>query len=218
MECHMKFFQFPVFRDITEDEFNELQKNHYLRNAIYEKHAVILRAGHITNEFGIVMEGSVHIENIDLWGNKSILSDVETGQIFAETYALCREPLMVDVVAADHVKILFFNLYAAFAPQNQLKSWYGKLSHNLLTASTQKNLLLSSRIFCNASKTIRGRVLTYLSMQAARNNSTSFAIPFNRQQMADYLNVDRSALSGELCKMRDEGLLSFHKNRFELKR
>lgn len=214
----MKIFQFPVFKDITEDELHEMQENHYLRKAIYEKHTTILRAGHITDEFGIVMAGSVHIENIDLWGNKSILSDVRTGQVFAETYALCREPLMVDVVAADHAEILFFNLHAAFAPQNQIKSWYGKLTHNLLAVSIQKNLLLSSRIFCNASKTIRGRVLTYLSMQAAKSNRTSFTIPFNRQQMADYLNVDRSALSGELCKMRDEGLLSFHKNFFELKR
>lgn len=213
----MEILQFPVFKEFTEKEIIWMQENHYLRQAAYGKQDTIFHAGQLTHEFGIVLSGSVHIENIDLWGNRSILSDAGAGQVFAETYALSREPLMVDVIAAEPAQILFLNLQAAFALQNQAKTWYKKLSHNLLMASAQKNLVLSSRIFCTSSKTIRGRVLTYLSMQAVKNNSTRFSIPFNRQQMADYLNVDRSALSGELCKMRSEGLLEFHKNEFELK-
>ena len=80
----------------------------------------------------------------------------------------------------------------------------------------QKNLILSQRIFCTAPKTIRSRLLIYLSAQARRVGSDSFAIPFDRQQLADYLNLDRSALSKELGKMRDEGILEFHKNQFRL--
>lgn len=86
----------------------------------------------------------------------------------------------------------------------------------MLSISVKKNLTLSRRIFCTSPKTIRERLLTYLSSQAGRSGSSTFHIPFNRQQMADYLNVDRSALSKELGKMRDEGLLTFHKNRFTL--
>lgn len=209
--------QIPIFQTITEEEYSEMQGCRLMRQAAYEKQDTVLHAGHMTQEFGIVLSGSVHIENIDLWGNRSILSSVGAGGVFAETYALSGEPLMVDVVAAAPARILFFNLSAAFAPQNRAKSWYQKLSHNLLLASAQKNLALSDRIFCTSSRTIRGRVLTYLSMQAARQGSTAFTIPFNRQQMADYLNVDRSALSGELGEMKKDGLLEFRKNWFELK-
>ena len=92
-----------------------------------------------------------------------------------------------------------------------------KLLRNLLTVSMRKNLSLSQRIFCTTPKTVRGRLLTYFSAQAARCGRMEFEVPFNRQQMADYLNLDRSALSKELCKRRDEGLLEFHKNRFVLK-
>ena len=93
----------------------------------------------------------------------------------------------------------------------------GTLLHNLLTVSMRKNLSLSQRIFCTTPKTVRGRLLTYFSAQAAKADSPEFEIPFNRQQMADYLNLDRSALSKELGRMRDEGLLEFEKNHFILK-
>ena len=81
----------------------------------------------------------------------------------------------------------------------------------------RKNLGLSRRIFCTTPKTVRGRLLTYLSGQAVQAGSKTFDLPFNRQQLADYLNLDRSALSKELGRMRDEGLLEFEKNHFVLK-
>ena len=93
----------------------------------------------------------------------------------------------------------------------------GSSLRRLLAVSMRKNFSLSQRIFCTTPKTVRGRLLTYFSAQAARCGRMAFEVPFNRQQMADYLNLDRSALSKELCKMRDEGLLEFDKNRFVLK-
>ena len=87
---------------------------------------------------------------------------------------------------------------------------------NLLQAAVRKNMILSNRIFCTSSKTVRGRVLTYLSEVSVQEGSTTFQIPFNRQQMADYLNLDRSALSKELGKMQKEGLLIFCRNTFTL--
>ena len=85
-----------------------------------------------------------------------------------------------------------------------------------LIISVNKNLTLSTRIFYTSSKSVRSRVMTFLSAQAVKNDNMEFTIPFNRQQMADYLNLDRSALSKELCRMRDEGILSFRKNKFRL--
>ena len=165
---------------------------------------------------GVVMKGIVHIENVDLWGNKSILSEAAEGEIFAESYALCREPMMVDVVAAEPSEIEFWDLKPLFEKENEEKSWHIKWTSSLLKAAAQKNLTLSNRIFCTTAKTIRSRLLTYLSAMSVKSGSTVFQIPFNRQQMADYLNVDRSALSKELGKMRKDGLLEFRKNKFRL--
>ena len=99
----------------------------------------------------------------------------------------------------------------------RIAALFRPLLRRLLAVSMRKNLSLSQRIFCTTPKTVRGRLLTYFSAQAARCGRMEFEVPFNRQQMADYLNLDRSALSKELCKMRDEGLLEFDKNRFVLK-
>ena len=128
----------------------------------------------------------------------------------------CGEALMVDAVAAEHCEILFLHT-AALTDARIEPALKDKLLRRLLAVSMRKNLSLSQRIFCTTPKTVRGRLLTYFSAQAARCGRMAFEVPFNRQQMADYLNLDRSALSKELCKMRDEGLLEFDKNRFVLK-
>jgi len=159
----------------------------------------------------------VLIENNDLWGNKSILSRVEKGQVFAESYAFHEVPLMVDAIADEDSLILFLDVQRLMEEQNAQATWYCKMLKNLLLISTKKNRNLSNRIFCTTSKTVRGRLAAFFSEQAAKTGSNTFDIPFNRQQMADYLNLDRSALSKELGKMREEGLLTFHKNHFSIK-
>ena len=164
----------------------------------------------------IVLYGTVQIENNDLWGNKSSLSHVEAGQAFAETYALCGEPQMLDVAAAKPCENIWLDLVPMLQQQNTAASWYPKFLHNLLLLSMQKNLARSQRIRCTTPKSARGRLLTYLSAQAVRAGSTHFSIPFDRQQLADYLNLDRSALSKELGKMRDDGLIRCRKNEYEL--
>ena len=121
--------------------------------------------------------------------------------------------MLVDAVAAEDCEVLFVNA-AAFSGGSS--AGQDKLLHNLLAVSMWKNLSLSQRIFCTTPKTVRGRLLTYFSAQTAACGRLEFDIPFNRQQLADYLNLDRSALSKELCRMRDEGLLQFEKNHFIL--
>ncbi len=205
----------PLFAGLTPEQVEQIRAAGYLRQKNFTRHEVIFHAGSHVREIGIVVQGTVHIENSDLWGGKSILSSVCAGQAFAETYALCNEALLVDAVAAEDCTILFLSLAALNSPMHA--PWQDRLLRNMLTVSMRKNLSLSQRIFCTTPKTVRGRLLTYLSALAAKNNCNSFTIPFNRQQMADYLNLDRSALSKELCKMRDEGLLEFDKNKFVLK-
>lgn len=213
----MKHLSSPVFHNLNEAELQQINNSAYLRSASFAKGSIIFHAGDVIQEIGIVQTGSVLIENIDLWGSKSLLSNVSAGQIFAETYAICQEPMMVDAVAAENCEILFFNFHMLMKEENMQHSWYPKIMKNMLQASVQKNLILSNRIFCTTAKTIRSRLLTYLSAQSVKHKSTTFQVPFNRQQMADYLNLDRSALSKELGKMKAEGILDFYKNTFQLK-
>ena len=196
----MIILNIPLFKGLTLEQIEDMKNKHCMTEKKYKKNSFIFRAGDIVHEIGIVLEGSINIEMIDMWDNKSILSNIDVGQIFAESYALCNEPMMVDAVATKDSTILMLNMRQIFAPINNSASWYNTFTYNLLVLSTRKNLTLSTRIFCTSSKSVRGRVLTYLS----------------NQQMADYLNLDRSALSKELGKMQDEGIITFNKNRFKL--
>ncbi|MGN0478382.1 MAG: Crp/Fnr family transcriptional regulator [Hominenteromicrobium sp.] len=207
----------PLFRDIRPDEAERLLHclNAFQRR--YEKNGVILRMGSTAPAIGIVLSGSATVESCDVWGNRSVLDRVGPGAVFAETYAcLPGEPMMVSVVAAEPTEILFLRAAKLLSPCASACGCHAQLIRNLLAVSAQKNLTLSRRIFHTSAKTIRERVLSYLSFQAIREKSDSFSIPFNRQQLADYLGVDRSALSKELSKMRADGLIDFHKNRFVL--
>lgn len=212
----MKIIPSPLFRGLLPEELDALSAAGFLRKKCFAKHTIIFRAGEHVQEIGVVLQGTVHIENLDLWGTKSILSSISAGQAFAETYAFCGDALMVDAVAAEDCEVLFLHT-AALSDTRVDPAVRAKLLRSLLAVSMRKNLSLSQRIFCTTPKTVRGRLLTYFSAHAAKAGSTEFDVPFNRQQMADYLNLDRSALSKELGRMRDEGLLTFQKNHFALK-
>ena len=183
----------------------------------FRKGEIIYHAGASISSMGLVLSGSVSIENDDIWGNKSILDTAEAGHVFAETYACTpNEPIMVSVVASENTTILFLHVGRLLQVCSNACPHHTRIIQNLLFISTQKNLNLSRRIFHTSAKSIRGRLLSYLSFQAMQKDSLNFTIPFNRQQLADYLSVDRSALSNELSKMQKEGLLTVEKNHFIL--
>lgn len=184
----------------------------------YVKDEIICHAGEPAENMGLVLSGSVYVENDDVWGNRSLISHVEAGQIFAETYAcIPGEALMVNVTAAQPAEVLFLSTSHLIQTCPSSCEHHNRLIRNLLQILAQKNLNLSKRIFHTSSKTIRGRLLSYLSEQALNSGEYQFTIPFNRQQLADYLGVDRSAMSNELSKMQRDGLISFEKNSFCLK-
>lgn len=208
-----------IFNEMSEEEIvAALDALNYEQKA-YRKGETILHTGYVTRKMGVVLSGSVTIESIDILGNRTILSHVDSGGFFAETYAfLANEPMAVDVCANENCRIGF--LYIGTIKQSnpsKIETWKIKLTNNLLTISTQKNLLLSNRIFHTSSKTIRGKLISYLSFIAVKKHNNEFNIPFDRQQLADYLHVDRTALSKELGKMKKEGLLLCKKNHFVLK-
>ncbi|MBR1672034.1 MAG: Crp/Fnr family transcriptional regulator [Fretibacterium sp.] len=187
------------------------------REREFVKGEILLRTGEITTEMGLVLEGSVTIESNDIWGNRTLLNIVGEGEFFGESYALLKdEPMLVDVRANGSCRVLFLKVGSLLQSCNAENVDAGtfKLLKNLLAVTAHKNLHLSVRSFHTAPKTVRGRIMAYLNMLSLKKRTGEFDIPFNRQQMADYLNLDRSALSKELGKMRDEGIIRFHKNHF----
>ena len=205
-----------LFRGMDDVEISDCLQALSGRTRRYGKDAVILRAGEAAERMGIVLRGSVTVESNDIWGNCTILSHVGAGGFFAETYAYLPDAVMlVDVVANADCEVLFLRIGAMQnAPADS--GWRAKLIENLLSVSMHKNLTLAGRSFHTAPKSIRGKVLAYLNTVSIQTHSTEFDIPFDRQQLADYLNVERTALSKELGKMSADGLIRCRRNHFVL--
>lgn len=164
-----------------------------------------------------MISGSVNIEYNDIFGNTNIIGNADSGQVFAEAYScLPEEPLMVSVSAAEDCEILFISTKNIFSGIIGDYNVYRKFISNLIAVLAGKNIGLSRKINDITPKTIRERLISYLSSQAVKQESNYITIPFNRQQLADYLCVDRSAMSNELSKMRRDGLLTFDRNMFKL--
>ena len=197
----MQIPSLPLFANINENEWNYLREHNMLKLSSYAKNNIIFHMDELIDEIGIVISGIVTIESIDLWGNKSILSNIAC-------------------ISASNTEILFLNISRLFTQSdnnNIAKTLSQKITGNMLTISMHKNLILSNRIFCTSPKTVRSRLLIFLSNESRRVGRSDFTIHYDRQQLADYLNVDRTALSKELSKMRDDGLISFKKNQFSIK-
>ena len=174
----------------------------------------ILRAGEPTRYMGLVLTGSVLIEHTDMQGAVTLLGRAEPGDLFAEAYAcLGGEPLEVAVLAAADAEVLFLNSVQALSCA---RPGAAEFTRNLLTILAGRNLTLTRKIGHMARRTTRDKLLSYLSAQAMQAGGPEFDIPLDRQQLADYLAVDRSAMSTALGKLRDEGVLTFQKNHFHL--
>ena len=209
--------QVALFRGMDEAELAAALSALSAKEKTYEKDETILYAGNVSEHMGLVLEGSVTIESNDVWGNRTILSHIEKGGTFAETYALLQdEPMLVDVIANEKSNILFLRIGSLNLLQQDISPWRVKLIGNLLRISSQKNLHLTGRSFHTAPKSIRGRVMAYLNSVSLQKNKIDFDIPFDRQQLADYLNVERSALSRELSNMQQDGLIIVRRNHFEI--
>lgn len=212
-----KIKETQIFKGMSDKEIASVLKHLSSFEKKYRKGSTILHSGFTTDKMGLILEGSITIESNDQWGNKTILSHIGEGEFFAETYGfLSTQPLLVDVVANQNCRILFLQI-ANLKKQNGVHfDWITKFVLNLLAISMQKNIILSGRSFLISAKTIRGRVIAYLDSVSIQKKKSEFDIPFDRQQLADYLNVERTALSKELMKMKQDGLIDFYKNHFIL--
>ncbi|MBQ8585254.1 MAG: Crp/Fnr family transcriptional regulator [Butyricicoccus sp.] len=206
-----------LFRGASPEEIEKMLGCLQTETRRYPKGAVVYHAGDVVGSIGLVLSGSVSIEIDDVWGNKSILDHVHAGQVFAESYACVPgEPLMNSVVAAENTEILFLDVARVLHICQNACGFHNKLVRNLLFVASRKNLNLSRRSILTSAKSIRSRLLSFLSYESVKRGSREFEITFNRQQLADYLNVDRSAMSNELSKMQKDGLIAVERNHFRL--
>lgn len=214
----MNLINSQLFRGLDEAEITSLLGCLNAVERSFQKGEVILSEGSITENIGIVLSGMAVISCNDIWGNTSILGNVAPGSVFAEVYAcIPGQPMLVTVSAVEDTSVLFMNVGRVLATCTNACPFHTRLVRNLLTICAHKSLQLSQRIQHTSSKFIRGRLMSYFSECAKRAGSNSFLIPYNRQQLADYLNVDRSTMCNELSKMQKDGIIEYERNRILLK-
>lgn len=206
-----------MFSGLGDDEILSMLSCLNARVSKYQKGEYVLREGEFLSDIMFLVNGSLHIQKDDYWGNRSILGYISTGELFGEAYATPDSGVLLnDVVALEDSVVMAFDVKRIFAPCSTSCRFHSMVVQNLFYAISEKNRTLVQKLRHMSKRSIREKLISYLSEEARRNKSARFDIPFNRQQLADFLSVDRSAMSNELCKMRDEGLLSFDRNRFEL--
>ena len=206
-----------LFSGIDEEDIASMLQCLQTKLRCYKKGEFVFRQGEHIRHIALLTEGRLHVQRDDYWGNRSIISAIEVGDMFAEGYAgpQCG-PIPNDVAAVADSAVLFFDVERVLTVCSAGCRFHSMVVKNLYFAISEKNRKLVQKLGHITKRTTREKLISYLSEEARRQNSGSFSIPFNRQQLADFLSVDRSAMSSELCKMRDEGLLSFKKNRFTL--
>ena len=204
----MDLTQTSLFSGISQADLSNLLSCLAAVERRYSKGTVILAEGEPTQWMGLVLEGRAIISCADVWGKSSILGFAEPGAVFGEAYACVPgEALLISVCAAEETRVLFLNVGKLLTVCGNACPFHAQLIRNLLSISAGKNLQLSRRIFHTTPKSIRGRLQSYFSECAKKSGSLTFTLPFNRQQLADYLGVDRSAMSSELSKMQRDGLI-----------
>lgn len=208
-----------LFDNVSEDEIRVMLSCLKAKALNYKKGEYVLRQGEYLNAVTVLVKGKLLIQKDDYWGNRSILGNIECGEMFGEAYAAPGSgPLLNDVAAVEDSTVIFFDVKKLFSACSSACRFHALVVQNLFFAISEKNRKLVQKLGHMSKRTTREKLISYLSEEAKKNNSSNFEIPFNRQQLADFLSVERSAMSNELCKMRDDGMIEFKKNRFILKK
>ena len=206
-----------MFAGVVDEEITSMLSCLGARLHTYKKGEYVLRQGEHLSDIVVLVEGNLHIQKDDYWGNRSILNHISVGEMFGEAYVAPEsDALLNDVVALEDSAVIFFDVKRIITTCPSACRFHSIVVQNMFFAISEKNRKLVQKLGHMSGRSTRAKLISYLSEQAKKENSSSFTIPFNRQQLADFLSVDRSAMSTELCKMRDEGLIEFHKKRFKL--
>ena len=206
-----------LFAGVTDEEIGVMLSCLDARLHTYKKGEYVLRQGEHLNCITVLVDGELHIQRDDYWGNRAIINRIALGEMFGEAYIAPESgALLNDVVAVEDSAVIFFDVRRIITVCSSACRFHSMVVQNLFFAISEKNRTLVQKLGHISKRTTREKPISYLSEEAKRQNQSSFTIPFNRQQLADFLSVDRSAMSNELCKMRNEGLIEFEKNQFRL--
>ena len=187
------------------------------RQKHFAKDSFIIMAGGKMDWIGIVLSGAIHILREDYWGKRKIIARIESGASFGEAFAYAEvKELPVSIIAAEESEVLFLDCRRILKQCSSVCTFHASLIKNLALLLAEKNIAFIQKLEHITQTTTREKLLSYLSGQAQLERKSSFDIPFSREELADYLSVERSAMSAELSKMRDDGLILYRKNHFEL--
>lgn len=206
-----------LFRDIPADQLPAILQCLQASQRSFTKNQVIFWAGQTVTQVALVLEGEVQLWQEDILGNRSIHNRFLPGEIFGEVYACNDQSLIpVSAVAVRPAEALFIDQQRLLGKGGCAGPYHRQLLENLLFITSQRALELSRKMSFLSRRTLREKLLGYLTTQARLAENCRFTIPFSRQELADYLSVDRSALSKELSRMKEEGLLDYHRSDFHL--
>ncbi len=206
-----------MFAGVIDDEISSMLSCLGARIKSYKKGEYVLRQGEHLRDIVVLVDGNLHIQKDDYWGNRSILGQIAVGELFGEAYVAPESSaLLNDVVAVEDSTVILFDVRRIITTCPSACRFHAMVVQNMFFVISEKNKRLVQKLGHMSKRSTREKLISYLSEEAKKQNNASFTIPFNRQQLADFLSVDRSAMSNELCKMRDDGLLEFDKNQFKL--
>ena len=209
----------PLFAGVEKRDLQALLQCLGARKQCYTKGEMILKEGAFAKDVGILLSGQAQVIRTDYYGNRSIMMNIAPGQLFAEAFACARaKRLPVNVVAIEACSVLLLDCGRIMTSCCNSCAFHNKIIYNLLQIVSEKNLSPHRRAMITAKRTTREKVMAYLLLQAKEANQAQFDIPFDRQGLADYLEVDRSGLSAELSRLKKEGVLDYFKNCFRLLR
>ena len=207
----------PLFHGIEEAELASVLECLNAGTAEYKKNELIFMEGSPAKFVGIVLSGGVRIIKEDYFGNRSIVSRSGPGELFGESFACAgTEVLPVSVAAAFDSEIMMIDCRRITRTCSHSCEFHNRIIFNLLKTVAEKNLEFNRKIEITSKRTTREKLMSYLMYEAKNNHSNSFTIPFDRQELADYLEVDRSGLSAEISRLRKEGIIECSRSRFTL--
>lgn len=206
-----------LFNTIATDNLESLLGCLNAKIYSYKKGETIIAEGTQARYIGIVLSGSARIMQIDYYGNKSILGTAKPSQLFGEAFACANADAMpVTVEAVENSQIMLADCNRILKTCCNNCEFHQQLIFNLMKELAKKTIVLHRKIDIISKRTTRDKLMTYLLSEAKKHGKSTFEIPFDRQALADFLEVDRSGLSAEISKLRNEGILECRKNKFKI--
>lgn len=206
-----------LFNGIAEDEYAAMLPCLGAQVKKYQKNEYIFSEGNAARFVGIVLSGQVQIIKQDFYGNRTIVASIAPAELFGESFACAGvEAIPVSAVASENTTVMLIDCRRITQSCSNACSFHSRMILNLLHVMAAKNLIFNQKIEILSKRTTQEKLMTYLLDQAKRAGSNSFTIPFDRQALADFLGVERSALSAEISKLRKEGKLISEKSQFTL--